>query len=338
MAVRAQEQNLDSLLDTMANVVGILVVLVAVTQLSVGEAVDRIAGRYDLDRSEVSAEDVSAASASAEAVATAVVAAEGELDAYASSAKRVGWLLEEIAPHLEELEGLAGRDDLAGAAEQEMAERIRQRRFELERLASEVAERRSRLAGLEALIASVPAETRPKIARLPDPRTPPRGARQVPVLCRYGRCSLLDYAGMNAMLSRGIEDALGVDRRPARDDVPWLRNLFAKKRIGSGNFYWGFRESSGDILADILWSDVGHGETLVELARPGSELVQSLSEIDRGGHYLRFYVWNDSFEVYLEARYVAEQLGWEIGWLPIDGNEEVGINLTGRPRRATTLD
>ena len=37
-----QSQNLDSLLDTMANVVGILVVVMAFTQIQVGEAVRRI--------------------------------------------------------------------------------------------------------------------------------------------------------------------------------------------------------------------------------------------------------------------------------------------------------
>ena len=35
-------QSLDSLLDTMANVVGILIVLLAVTQMTVGDAMDRI--------------------------------------------------------------------------------------------------------------------------------------------------------------------------------------------------------------------------------------------------------------------------------------------------------
>ena len=37
-----ESQNLDSLLDTMANVVGILVVLMAVTQLTVNDAMKRI--------------------------------------------------------------------------------------------------------------------------------------------------------------------------------------------------------------------------------------------------------------------------------------------------------
>ena len=40
-------QNLDSLLDTMANVVGILVVILAVTQISVGEAMKRIRAYED---------------------------------------------------------------------------------------------------------------------------------------------------------------------------------------------------------------------------------------------------------------------------------------------------
>ena len=41
-ARRGEAESLDSLLDTMANVVGILVMLVAVSQLSLGDAVERI--------------------------------------------------------------------------------------------------------------------------------------------------------------------------------------------------------------------------------------------------------------------------------------------------------
>ena len=39
---RPRGENVDSLLDTMANVVGILIVLLAVTQMTVGDAMDRI--------------------------------------------------------------------------------------------------------------------------------------------------------------------------------------------------------------------------------------------------------------------------------------------------------
>ena len=45
---RGDAQNLDSLLDTMANVTGILIVLLAVTQISVGDAMTRV--RDDLDQ------------------------------------------------------------------------------------------------------------------------------------------------------------------------------------------------------------------------------------------------------------------------------------------------
>ena len=53
----SSQGSLDSLLDTMTNVVGILVILLTVTQLGVGDAVQRIRG----DIAEVSIEDLESA-------------------------------------------------------------------------------------------------------------------------------------------------------------------------------------------------------------------------------------------------------------------------------------
>lgn len=337
MAARAQDQNLDSLLDTMANVVGILVVLVAVTQLSVGDAVDRITSRHG-DEVMVSAEEVALAASRAAEVESAVVAAEGRLEAFAPSVARPGMLLDELRPHVDTLEALAGRLDVTGDAAGELADRIRQKQDEIEKLTGELEATQTRLSGLESMIGSVPAETRPKIARLPNPRTPPSGAKQIAILCRYGRCALLDLPGMRNELNLGIRDALGANRTPDFDEQPWLVNLFDKDRKGIGNYYWAFRRSGAAFFADIKWSDVGYGEMLTDLQREDSALVQGLSGLERDGRYLRFYVWSDSFEVYLEARYIAEQMGWDIGWLPIDEHEEAGINLLGGPRRRTLLD
>ena len=54
--------SLDSLLDTMTNVVGILIIMLIVTQLGVGQAVERIKGFVD----EVSQEDYDQALAESE--------------------------------------------------------------------------------------------------------------------------------------------------------------------------------------------------------------------------------------------------------------------------------
>jgi hypothetical protein len=37
---------------------------------------------------------------------------------------------------------------------------------------------------------------------------------------------------------------------------------------------------------------------------------------DGGGHYITFYVFADSFEVYLAARKIVDDLKLEAGWKP----------------------
>ena len=97
MAARSPDQNLDSLLDTMSNVVGILVVLVAVTQLSIGDAVERITGERNASEP-VSAEALAQGAQEAENIEAAIVAAEGQLQAYQATAARSGVLVEELLP------------------------------------------------------------------------------------------------------------------------------------------------------------------------------------------------------------------------------------------------
>ena len=337
MAARSPDQNLDSLLDTMSNVVGILVVLVAVTQLSIGDAVERITGER-LASEPVSAETLAQRAQEAEEIEAAIVAAEGQLQAYPATAARSGVLVEELLPHVERLEELAGRLDIEEVVPERIAQQALRHRGEQDRLSSEISDRQKRVQGLEALMGSVPEETRPKVARLPNPRTPPPGAKESAVLCRYGRCALLDLAGMRAMLRLGIENALGTGGGFTYEDRPWLLNWFSKKTMGSGNYYWAFREDDRAFFADIKWEDVGYGETAMELSRPDSAFVEGLTDLGQKGRFLRFYAWSDSFEAYLEARYLAEQLGWDVSWLAIDESEEVGINLVGRSKRRILLD
>ncbi len=338
MAIRLQDQNLDSLLDTMANVIGILILLLAVTQLSVGDAVERIsqsAGR----EIEVSPAEVALLRTRSQTLQDSIVAAEGELAAYAPTEQRTGLLLEALRPHVEQLEALEGRYPLSGDGAPKLAGMLERQRESAARLSAEIADAEARASGLDALLADVASETRPKIARLPNPRPPPASAEQVVVFVRYGRVMFVDLPGMNANLEAGVRDALGDNRVPGPDDRAWLVNLFSKVRLGSGNFFWSIREDDDrSLFADIKWVDHSQGEQLSDLLRGDSEFVRNLSSLSQAGRYLRFYVWSDSFEVYLEARYLAEQLGWQIGWLPIDTTEEVGQSLVGGNRRQVVLD
>jgi len=333
----AQDQNLDPLLDTMANVVGILVMLVAVTQLSVGEAVERIRERgVDLV---IEAWMVEEAEQERARIEDALVSAKGELAAMPPTEKRRGMLLEEANPALEILEALPGRDELAGLNAEALRRRIEQDTEEVEQLKASVADGRRRLLRLNEVLTDLPAERRPKIARLPDPRPPPPGYKEAAFFCRYGRVDDVDLEAMKQLLHIGIRDALGQDRRVERSDRPWLVNLFRKETFGEEGFYWTFRASEKSrLFADVAWRDRSQGEGVSDLRLGDSAFQGALTELKGQRRFLRFYVWTDSFDAYLEARYIAEQQGFSVSWLAVDAEDEVGIDLEGGRRAPILID
>jgi hypothetical protein len=79
----------------------------------------------------------------------------------------------------------------------------------------------------------------------------------------------------------------------------------------------------GAQTARLDWRRPNAGETLDELDDKASEFRRALSRYDEQRQYIQFYVWGDSFEVYLEARRQAEAAGFSVGWEPY----EIGQSL-----------
>jgi hypothetical protein len=335
--VRGNDQNLDPLLDTMANVVGILVMMVAVTQLSIGEAVERISDRGAARI--VPVEEMAEARREKAELENAIVNAEGSLDALRATAKRRGMLLSEAEAALESLEAMAGRDDIVALETREAVAALEREERDIEKLRAALTVQRDRLLELDALIQDLPDETRPKIARLPNPHPPPAGANEIAFVCRYGRIQPIDLEEMRRMLRVGIAGALGSDRGVGWNDRPWLRNLFDKLRVGTENFRWRFGDSDESrLFADITWHDESSGETAGTLREGGSDHADELGRLARRGNFIRYYVWADSFDVYLEARYQAESAGFDVSWLVVDAKDDVGIDLRGSQRKPILID
>jgi Na+-transporting methylmalonyl-CoA/oxaloacetate decarboxylase gamma subunit len=330
-------QSMDSLLDTMANVVGILVVLVAVMQLAVGDAVDRIL--EEGVREPATLPEVEAAESQREELAKVIVQVREELESLPPAAARPGMLREEVQPLIDALSALAGPDRLLPMELAELRQKVEQKSDSVARRKEELHRQRARLAQLEALLAASPPEQRPKVARLPDPRPPPKGAGEVVFFCRYGRVLPVDPEELLARLHVGIEDALGETRPLVDDDRPWLENLFRKELFGSQNFYWRFRETGHrGLFADMVWRDREAGEHTGDLRLEGNLLERAVGEQDSKKTYVRFWVWADSFEVYLEARYLAEAAGFDVAWTAVPTGEEVGVDLLSRSRTRVMID
>lgn len=339
-ARRGITENLDSLLDTMANVVGILVMLVAVAQLTVGEALERLAeGQLPADMTPAS---VQASERERDEVEEAIVRARGELEAMEATALQAGLLLEVAEPLLERLEGLAGRERLRGESPEALAADVAEQARTVRTLEEALAADRRQATQLEALLEGLPTETRPKIARLPDPRPPPRDKRPLVFLCRYGRVIPVDGKALREQLENSIRLALGrVEHGYSREERNWVANFFEKHRpyLGNEDFYWSFQdEDPNSFFAGLSWREHRAGDSLGALRLGDSRFADTIASTSPRQRYAQFWVWPDSFEVYLEARYLAEAEGFAVAWDPVEGLHPVGVELLGPTSTRVLID
>jgi hypothetical protein len=193
----------------MANVVGILVVLMAVTQLTVNDAFERI---------RVSETDHAEEIVKQRAEVEAKLAAIGGVT--------LGDTLEtaRLQSHIDRLRSdpsAARAVDDASAATQVAAAKLQVRRLE-----KRLSEKRVELANLRIHVAeyeerAVPAATE---LRLPDPRPAPLGAKPAVFLCRYGRILYPDLERLQGdffeVVRRARGGGGGGDGAPPRAKTP----------------------------------------------------------------------------------------------------------------------
>jgi hypothetical protein len=88
---------------------------------------------------------------------------------------------------------------------------------------------------------------------------------------------------------------------------------------------WRVIERATARIHRLEWRRTDIGETPEQLQSPRAALRELLTQIDPKKEYLYFYVWGDSFEAYLEARRLAEEAGFQVGWVPIPTGEPLDL-------------
>ena len=275
----------------MANVVGILIVLMAVTQLTVNDAMDRI---------RIWESEEAAALREAAQDARARLAGIGSIDlAHTLELARVRELVRVLR---EQPEVVTAKDTTTLTTD------LASQRMQVQRLEGSIREREEELAKLEIRFAE--AEARAQDAtlrvRLPDPRPAPAIAEEVKIFCRYGRV-------LDPRFQQLARELLAV-RRKTRSGVS---RYFDAHDVGNELLRWRMAEDTPVPAMRLEWRHSAIGETLSELQVPNAEFRERLATYDPNSRFLHFYVWQDSFEVYLEARRLAEQAGFAAGWQPL---------------------
>jgi len=329
---RRPAENLDSLLDTMANVVGILVVLMAVMQITVGDAMDRIRD-IEIRSVQLAPEEAQRARDLASRLEALEQRWRDEVEGDAPPEQ-------EIARLDAEIDALRAESQVAASARADrdrLQTTLAERRATLRRLEDEVETSGQQLASLRLRVGDSPARAADagRVARLPDPRPALPDTEAVGVFCRYGRCFEVDFEFLSARLSREVGRVLGADPRTTSigfDEMVQLANHFEVTDVGSDTLRWRLKHRAGNQLHGLLrWRSRDAGETLDELRAGDSSYRALVGSLDPNRHYLFYRVWGDSFDVYLEARRIAEEAGLAAGWVPMDSSEEFERDLLSRP-------
>jgi hypothetical protein len=313
--------NLDSLLDTMANVTGILIVLLAVTQLSVSDAMDRI--RSELaKRPELTGAALRLAEFEAARLASALTPLLERQDELESARRRGREELASLRSENEKIRSTVGvalryPGDIAA-----LNEAIELSKEEERRLEQRVGKARREIAVLDRELARVDSRSQRREIRLPDPRPTPPGAVQIPVFVRYGKVVPVDVSELLGRLRNGTlvasEGRWSYGEGPPNFvDRSQLVAYFQNHDIGTEGFRWHLVNNGGrDFYAHLEWRDPDQGDSMSDLASGTSRLAKKIARTGPKSHFFTFLVWEDSFEAYLLAREMANDAGFSSGWRP----------------------
>ncbi len=328
---------LDSLLDTMTNVVGILVLVLIATQVGVKDKVESIMAQSDVTEDDVriaeadlsdQREDLRQLQQQAASVSTIDIEAERQ---------RLQRMQEQLATARETVEqqtqtvneySMQIETDQERAAELEKeVEDTKARRRELETAIQQALTQRADLKSQldETRKQAAPQET---VLRIPNPRPAPEGAQEATFICTGQQLFPLrlqhhrryaEQAGKKIITDHqlNLNPAAGID-------AAQFTELFTQLEAPVDDEF--FRAEY--YVADNRWPRIrlhpreDQGAPLKALTRPGTNIRKLIASLSPQQYFCRFHVLPDSFEVYMAARRAVtiQQLpaGWEpqpAGWI-----------------------
>ena len=338
--------SMDSLLDTMTNVVGILVILLVVTQLGVRSAVNRI--RSSLP--EISVQQHEEAQRVAQQRAAELQRLEGLRSQGADAEAKLRTELTALQQRVKQLEsGMPAPSATTPAALQQSLAATTKSVSELQPRVSALEEEVAKLSvDLEASKQKkgIPAE----VVRLPDPRQPPPNAQAEYFYCRHGRIVYIDRAaaakvaaqrlsfmrnqlrhdttksGLGGGLQKGKRLGGKIGQSSTVTNVELNRTkcleYFRKTHVmfGDHRLYLAAQDVH-NVCWVVMEVSTRRGATARSVVTGQTRIRSTFLNIKRQGNYARFIVHPDSFEVYLKARAVAHQIGVPAGWVLFGNNE-----------------
>ena len=324
-----EDGGLDSLLDTMTNVVGILVLVLIVTQLGVSEAITEITANSTVteeDLEDAKQKLVSLADEKEQLTQQTASLASIDVDAERERLRRLKEQLEtrkkllaDQAKQANEFSLKIENDRKTAAKNRKEVADTKKKRQELQTTLTSSLEKQ---AELKALLDKTPkrAAAPAKVVNIPNPRPAPPGARQATFVCADNRVYPMNVDGIRKEAELRAKDVITRRRLnldPAKGiDPEAFAKLYTKLNINDDFF---------DVecyITDNRWPRLRltpkekRGADEDEVRRPGSRIRKIMASLDPKKFYARFYVLPDSFDVYISSRRALTDAGVLAGWDP----------------------
>jgi hypothetical protein len=316
--------NLDSLMDTLTNVVGILLIILIFALLGGQEVVKKIKGFVD----DVSDEQLAAAAAEADGLRKLIEEQRSRWEELEIRVPQQQLTLAEQQRLLQQLREDIGKLAAAEIDPARLKQQLEERRKQASELEASVKQQLELIAALKARLAETPAQgtgADTKVVNLPDPRPAPEGAKPLIFLCRHGYVFPLNQEGLQQEAKQVLASAARSIVKDDRIDCDKLKELFAKRFVGDRFVKLGIRTGGDGKPYLLIEHREDAGEKTEGITKRTSLFNQSLKGIDPQKHYLEFRVWSDSYETYLAARNEAARQGISAGWTPYPETGEYWI-------------
>jgi len=309
------------------------VIVLVVTQLGVGDAVERISKSIKLDpeqhekdknrlteieeKQQWLADDLKAMRPTDEReIIKQMEIVQAKLDADALKLKNL------------RQQNMNIQREIAQSAEAMEAEK--KKREELE---SKIEEKLTTVAKKRAILDETPdRKVLPeKILRLPNPRPAPEGVQPISLICDNNRIYPLAFNPIQKaarVRAEQVVSKMKIDPAAGIDPEQFVQN-FSRKPFRNDFFEIEMRAGRDGNPKLALTPKENAGARIKDIENRSSKFQKDLRSLDPTKFYIRFYVSADSFDAYLTARAVAESNNLAVGWIPQPADWKFVGNMGG---------
>lgn len=338
---------LDSLLDTMTNVVGILVMILIATQLGVKDAVSRISKTEAVKEEDIknAQEKLLLTKIQRDAIQLQLAdlkpADESEIKVKLANLRRqrdqtrtnLNQEQQLVNQYAIKIEQDTKKADAAKKKTKELADSKALKKKLQESLKKDLEDE----ARLKALLDDTPVQKAPpsKVVTLPDPRPAPPGLSQVTFLCAYNKVYLVYPDDLRDQIRKKAEFLVNRNRLYGGPAVGvnqerFMKEYNKKNRLIRGKLF-DVELYASDIYPRLKFiPKKNKGATIREVINPRSNFQKMLNSINKQKYYARYIVLPDSYEVYLAARAVSKQKRLLAGWDPQAETWQYTTSLGGK--------